>query len=80
MGDFMKPYIVYPAQRLTGINYEKFKDALYSYTTTGWINQDEFDIWIRCFDKYVTSLQVPKPVILFLDGHSSHLSLEASKY
>ena len=25
-------------------------------------------------------LQIPKPVILFLDGHSSHLGLEASKY
>ena len=80
IGDFMKPYIVYPAQRLTGINYEKFPDALYSNTPTGWMNQDEFDIWIRCFDEYVNSLNVPKPVILFLDGHSSHLGLEASKY
>ena len=25
-------------------------------------------------------LQIPKPVILFLNGHSSHLGLEASKY
>ena len=40
----MKLYIVYPAQRLMGIDYEKFKDALYSNTTTGWMNQDEFDI------------------------------------
>ena len=63
-----------------GINYEKFKDALYSNTITGWMNQDEFDIWIRCFDEYVTSLHIPKPVILFLDGHSSHLGVEASKY
>ena len=58
MGDFMNPYIVYPAQRLTGINYEKFPDALYSNTATGWMNQDEFDVWIKCFNDYVNSLKV----------------------
>ena len=29
---------------------------------------------------FLLFLQIPKPVILFLDGHSSHLGLEASKY
>ena len=60
MGDFMNPYIVYPAQRLTGIDYAKFPDALYSNTATGWMNQDEFDIWIKCFNDFVNSLKVYK--------------------
>ena len=54
----MNPYIVYPAQRLTGIDYEKFPDALYSNTATGWMNQNEVDIWIKCFNDYVNSLKV----------------------
>ena len=58
MGDFMNPYIVYPAQHLAGINYEKFPDALYSNTVTGWMNQDEFDVWIKCFNDYMNLLKV----------------------
>ena len=58
MGDFMRPYIIYPAQHLMGINYKKFPDALYSNTVMGWMNQDEFDVWIKCFNDYVNLLKV----------------------
>ena len=41
-----------------GIDYEKFPDVLYSNTEMEWMNQDEFDVWIKCFNDYVNLLKV----------------------
>ena len=41
-----------------GIDYKKFPDALYSNSVMGWMNQDEFDVWIKCFSDYVNLLKV----------------------
>ena len=40
-----------------GIDYEKFPDVLYSNTEMEWMNQDEFDVWIKCFNDYVNLLK-----------------------
>ena len=54
LGDFMKPYILYPQQRLRDVNYTKFREAIYSGSETGWMTREHFMDWITHFDAFLT--------------------------
>lgn len=48
---------------------------------SGWMTGETFFEFItNIFDKWLTEKQIPRPVILFIDGHSSHLTLHTSKF
>lgn len=47
----------------------------------GWMTQETFYEYItNIFEPYLRKEKIPKPVILFMDGHSSHLSLHLTTF
>ena len=78
-GHFCPPMIVYPGQRFSFEPLDGFEDAHMGRSETGWMDSELFCHWLlTCFIPALESRCVKRPVILFLDGHSTHVSLEAS--
>lgn len=81
-GLLMPPMVMYKYERLPSKIYENSPNGWgIGKTETGWIN-------CGCFYEYITNIfhpwllqsKIKLPVILFLDGHVSHLSLELSNF
>ena len=73
----MPPYIVYkgtdnsmPCSWL--LNGPK--GAGYATTKNGWMDAERFEAYIPWLNDQLTNLEIKKPVIMFLDGYSSHLT------
>lgn len=48
---------------------------------SGWMTGQTFYEFItNIFEKWLTRMKIPRPVILFIDGHSSHLTLHTSRF
>ena len=52
---------------------EGFDDAYFQNTPNGWINKEVFLSFLR--HVFIPNLNCRKPVVLFINGHSSHRSL-----
>jgi hypothetical protein len=49
-------------------------DAVYAKSESGWIDSELFLFWMRkIFLRYCGS---QRPVLLFIDGHASHINLD----
>jgi hypothetical protein len=74
----MPPYVVYRGKHL----YSSWtlggpEDAMYSSSQSGWMEKENFMSWIlKMFIPRVNEQLSTGPVILFLDGHHSHISVE----
>ena len=80
-GDFMSPYLVYPGQLMTvRMGYENFQDAIYTQTDNGWMDADSFFEFICYFDAWITKMKIVRPVILWVDGHVSHLAAQTARF
>lgn len=78
-GHYPPPMIVYPGQRFAYNPLEGFESANMGRTLTGWMDSDLFCEWLKTtFIPAVDERRVTRPLILFIDGHSTHLTLEAS--
>ena len=54
--------------------------TLYSVSKSGWMEADNFLQWfLKLFVPSVTHLLSKGPVVLFVDGHQSHISLQLVK-
>ena len=54
--------------------FEGPNDALYGKSDSGWIDGELFLTWLKkIFIKYIVS---QRPVVLFIDGHSTHITLD----
>ena len=75
------PTLVYPYIRLPAIVGRSVpNDWGIGVTPSGWMNGDLFFDYIKhIFYPYLIKLKITFPVILFIDGHSSHMTLEISK-
>ena len=54
---------------------EEVPDTAYGMSPNGWIDQDLFTKWLQKL--FIPSIPPVRPVILLLDGHSSHFNPEA---
>lgn len=79
-GQVMKPLIVYPYIRIPNDIRESIPDDFaMDKSDTGWMNQNVFYDFIKnTFHPDLVEKNVKFPVILFVDGHKSHLSLKLS--
>ncbi len=68
--------IIYAKSFLGGqYRFDGPDDALYAKSDSGWINSELFLTWLKkIFLKYVVS---QRPVLLLIDGHKSHITLDA---
>ncbi|XP_060583014.1 uncharacterized protein LOC132739337 [Ruditapes philippinarum] len=79
-GDYMPPLIVYPGQRFRDDALSGFPEAIYGHSANGWMDSDLFLSFLREFNAFVDDKSIHKPVILFVDGHSTHISRVAAEY
>ena len=79
-GDYMPPMIVYPGQRFRAVGIDKFPGAIYGHSDKGWMDSELFVQFLHEFVTFVKSKAISFPVLLFVDGHSTHLSLEAAQF
>ncbi|XP_005108581.1 uncharacterized protein LOC101858516 [Aplysia californica] len=75
LGELQAPLLIFPGQRFTYDPLEGFEEAHMAKSGNGWIDSEIFARWMEsAFCPAVAHLQ--KPVVLFADGHSTHLTLE----
>ena len=69
------PMIIYPKAFPGGrYRFDRPDDALYAKSESGWVDSTLFLSWLK---KIFLIFIVPQqPVILFVDGHSSHITLD----
>ena len=71
----LPPMIIFPGGFPGGAyTFQGPNDALYAKSESGWVDTELFICWMKkIFLKYV----VPqRPVVLFIDGHKSHMTLD----
>ena len=77
----MSPYLVYPSQlMMVRMGYENFPEAIYTQMEKGWMDADSFFEFICYFDAWVKKLKIVHPVILWVDGHMSHLAAQMARF
>ena len=69
-GSALPPFFIYPRKRIM----EKLKEGALPGTAfdTGWVNTELFIKW---FEFFLLQISPSRPVLLILDGHSSHIAI-----
>ncbi|XP_071942933.1 uncharacterized protein [Antedon mediterranea] len=80
-GSFIPPLIIFPGVRF---GYNPLEGApehsSFAKSKTGWVNSEIFFEYIsNHFLPYVKSLNVSFPIVLFVDGHASHINIETAE-
>ena len=78
-GASLKPFIVYPYERVPKNLTSTFPhdQATLAATSSGWMQSETFCIYLRSLAQEIVQSGVQFPVLLFVDNHSSHTSLNA---
>ena len=80
-GDAVPPMLIYPYQRIpTEIAEKVAKDCGTGRSESGWMTAEVFYEYIgNVFNTHIEKLQIERPLILFVDGHKSHLTIHTSR-
>ncbi|XP_060556862.1 uncharacterized protein LOC132717417 [Ruditapes philippinarum] len=79
IGHYIKPMIVYPGERVRADILEGFQEAAIGRSPNGWMESELFLTWITdVFIPFLDERQVKRPILLLVDGHSTHVTLEVS--
>lgn len=80
-GDIIPPMVIYPYQRLpTNIVMSVPKSWGVGNSENGWMKNEIFYEYIgNIFYKHLKKKGIQFPVLLFVDGHSTHITYELSK-
>jgi len=81
-GEFLTPFVIHKGTRLPPLYRQLLQPGWkVRCRKMGWMMCEAFMYWIVYdFDDYLMRNNVPKPVILFMDNHVSHLSLECTEF
>lgn len=82
-GSYLDPFVIFPYLRLP----DNIKNVItelpnidFNYNSSGWMTEQNFLYYIEfVFVKAMKQRNVEFPVLLFLDNHSSHISLNVSQ-
>lgn len=76
-GSFIPPLFIFPRQRHSSqLEKDGPLGAVYTCSHNGWTNEKIFILWLRHFIKH-TKPTAETPILLVLDNHNSHTTLEA---
>lgn len=76
-GSFVPPLFIFPRQRHSPqLEKDGPLGAVYTCSHNGWTNEKLFILWLRHFIKH-TKPTAETPILLVLDNHNSHATLEA---
>ncbi|KAI5646769.1 DDE superfamily endonuclease domain-containing protein [Phthorimaea operculella] len=81
-GDIAPPMVLFPYKRMP--KYLKFSvpgSWGLGHSESGWMNMEAFYEYItNVYYPWLVKKEIPLPVILFLDGHTSHISLPLTTF
>lgn len=74
-----KPFIIYPFERIPSSVNSNFphNEASISATKLGWMDSATFCNYLKLLANEIIAEGIKFPVILFVDNHASHTTLEA---
>lgn len=79
-GTYVPPVFIYARQRMTPLlEGNGPPGSLYKCSKNGWTNEELFIQWLQHFRKYANPSE-NEPVLLILDNHGSHITIEAYEY
>lgn len=80
-GEVVAPMIIYPYKRLpAAIGMEVPDDFYIGYSDSGWMKSETFYEFVsKAFNPWLEENEVPKPVLLLVDGHRTHVTVQVSK-
>ncbi|CAF2689825.1 unnamed protein product [Rotaria sp. Silwood2] len=79
-GEILPPYFIYQGARMwtTSVPKNGFPGSRYNCTKTGWIEEPVFFDWFK--NQFIPRVStIKRPVILFFDGHHTHISVRTVK-
>lgn len=79
-GETVPPMLIYPHVRIPAEISKSVPDSWgIGHSDSGWMKCEVFYEYIsNIFNKYLNDNEIKKPVILFVDGHKTHLSYQLS--
>lgn len=81
-GKLMPPFVLFPYKRIPQPIIEKYpKSWAIGKSDSGWMTTETFYEYVaNIFHPYLEKENIEKPVVLYLDGHTSHISLHLSEF
>jgi hypothetical protein len=80
-GNFVPPMVIFPGQRFNYNPLEGAEEFCMGRSSNGWMESSVFYEWVaNYFHPYIKEQEIPFPVVLFIDGHSSHVTLETANF
>ena len=81
-GTFSKPYVIFPGKKRPNFNLAEVSEDSYDlgYTEQGWISSDTFFEWLANLFYPSIKDKVEFPVLILMDGHSSHINISVSDF
>ncbi|GFO22132.1 Jerky protein [Plakobranchus ocellatus] len=78
-GERLPPLVIFPGKRWTFRPEEDFPGAVCKQSDNGWVKSEVFWSWL--LETFVPHVQdLPRPVVLFCDGHTSHVVWRCMTY
>ena len=76
VGTMIPPMVIFKGERLNyGWKRGEVPDTKYAMSSQGWTDHKLFFEWLS--KQFIKNIPPSRPVLLLLDGHSSHFNLEA---
>ena len=74
-GHVLLPMMIFPRKQTPPTNFREgaVAQTLFTNSTNGWINNDLFLQWFKFF---LANIPPTWPVLLIMDGHGTHMSIE----
>jgi hypothetical protein len=74
-GHVLPPMMIFPRKQKLPANFREgaVAQTLFSSSPNGWINNDLFLEW---FEFFIAHIPPTRPVLLIMDGHGTHMSIE----
>lgn len=76
-GHYIPPMFIFPRKRMSPqLMHNGPPGAIYHCSTNGWMTTELFSVYLKYFAKQ-TNASIDNPVLLVLDNHCSHTSLQS---
>ena len=77
-GTVLPPSVLFPGKNFNPeYAYQLPRDGFIGFSPTGWITTEQFYGWIA--NHFIVNIPAIRPVVLLIDGHSSHIDYHTSK-
>ena len=77
-GSVLPPSVFFPGKNWNSeYTYQLPRNGFFGFSATGWMNTEDFNCWVENF--FIKNIPPIRPVVLLIDGQSSHTDLITSK-